>query len=534
MVAVAARRAPLPRHLPRRGAQPAPQEPRLVQPAELAQQRPAAAGRAVPAIPGDALAQRRGRASTGGEPGEQGEPEQRRRPGRDRTRARSAGFRTIRGSLASDGRQQHPASSRRRSRRQRRRPAGLVFRQRVARSAASAGRTRPASTGEPVRRAAAARRRPASRGPPRRSGGRRRHSRGSGTRSSSDRPQPAERAAAGRPVGERGGRSPPGPRRRPVRSACRRTTYAGRFPPRRSPFSPRRADRLARAGAAPTPASWPRTATPPARTSATARVGPVGGPNVVDDRPAAPPPARPAPGRGRRPRPARAASGPARRRRPAGRGRAAAGRASPDAEQEQGEVARSDGSTALTPGAWSGQGSPAGVVAGVGPGSPTPAGRSGLIADRCRRAARAAARRSPSPPRSAGTARRAARTPPRPDCAHAGVAVDRVDHQRGQPARRSACRRRGGCRAPSAAPAPGPRPSETRNATSSTSSSPTAHRSADSQLVPGLRRADVASTGRAAIIAASPVETDDARNSGDSQVVSLQTGWLVALSSAPV
>src|SRR5262249_59227848 len=58
VVAVAAERAPQPRHLPAVGAQAAPQETRLVQAAVLAQQRPAAARRAVAALPDGALAQR--------------------------------------------------------------------------------------------------------------------------------------------------------------------------------------------------------------------------------------------------------------------------------------------------------------------------------------------------------------------------------------------------------------------------------------------------------------------------------------------
>src|SRR5207248_10499884 len=57
VVAVAAEGAEQPRELPLRGAQPAAQIAELLQPAELGQQRPAAAGRAVAALPGQALAQ---------------------------------------------------------------------------------------------------------------------------------------------------------------------------------------------------------------------------------------------------------------------------------------------------------------------------------------------------------------------------------------------------------------------------------------------------------------------------------------------
>src|SRR5262245_21509492 len=76
-------------------------------------------------------------------------------------------------------------------------------------------------------------------------------------------------------------------------------------------------------------------------------------------------------------------------------------------------------------------------------------------------------------------------------------------------------------------------PSEIRNTTNTANSSTAAHTSADSSLcrdwsVP--RRFHRASR----IIVASPVEMDEARNSGDNHVVSLQTGWLVALRSDPV
>src|SRR5262249_23622813 len=73
VVAAPAERAPQPRHLPPRGAQAAAEEPRLLQPAELAQQRPAAAGRAVAPLPGDARPQGAERFLQGGEEGEQRE-----------------------------------------------------------------------------------------------------------------------------------------------------------------------------------------------------------------------------------------------------------------------------------------------------------------------------------------------------------------------------------------------------------------------------------------------------------------------------
>src|SRR5262245_34192424 len=76
-------------------------------------------------------------------------------------------------------------------------------------------------------------------------------------------------------------------------------------------------------------------------------------------------------------------------------------------------------------------------------------------------------------------------------------------------------------------------PSEARKAPSTTNSRPSANGS------------DPASRSRAAgvpafrhqainVIAARLVEAADARNNGDSQTVSLQTGWLVALNRPPV
>ena len=202
------------------------------------------------------------------------------------------------------------------------------------------------------------------------------------------RPQPGERAAVARPVGEQAVDLRPGLVGGRARSACRRTTYAGRFPPRRFPFSPRRADRLAeqvrhppgRAGREP-PLLQHRPAPPPASARSAAR--------TPRRSPSARLPARPAPGRGRRPRSStrRFRSSPAAS---ACWSRARCrGAASPEASRNR---AKSRGEVVMVtahPAAWSRAGISGPWLPGSAPGWPTlAASASGLIPAAGRRPAR--------------------------------------------------------------------------------------------------------------------------------------------------